>query len=104
MLQRPLEPSQYTSGAYRSALVAAGITCSMSRRGHCWDNAPAESFWGRLKEELFPMTRWKTKAEALAAVKEYVDSYYNIKRIKIRLGFFSPVEYEVQHALVAKAA
>ena len=96
--------TQYTSQAYRSALVAAGITCSMSRRGQCWDNSPAESFWARLKEELFPMTRWKTKAEALAAIKEYVDGYYNIKRIKIRLGFFSPVEYEVQHGLIARAA
>ena len=96
--------TQYTSQMYRRALLAAGITCSMSRRGQCWDNAPAESFFGRLKEELFPLTRWKTKAEALAAIKGYIDSYYNLKRIKIRLGYFSPVEYELQRGLAAHAA
>lgn len=96
--------AQYTSQAYRGALVVSGIICSISRRGQCWDNAPAESFFGRLKEELFPTTKWKTKAEALIAIKEYIDGYFNVKRIKIRLGYFGPVEYELQRGLVARVA
>lgn len=96
--------TQYTSRIYRRALESHGIICSMSRKGQCWDNATAESFFGRFKEELCPVKRWPTKSEAVVAIKEYIDSYYNVKRIKLRLGNLSPVEYELQHGLSQKAA
>ena len=75
----------------------------MSRRGQCWDNAPAESFFGRSKEELFPANRWTTKATALAEINNYIGEYYSLKGIKLRLGCFSPVEYELGNMLVAQA-
>ena len=57
-----------------------------------------------MKEELFPAGRWTTKATALAKITKYIGEYYNLKRIKLRLGFFSPVEYEFNNMLVAQAA
>ena len=69
-LRRLLEPKQYASQAYRDALAAHGIECSMSRKGDCWDNAVAESFFGTLKTELVYRTRWTTRLEARTAVFE----------------------------------
>ena len=70
----------------------------MSRRGQCWDNATAESFFGRLKEELFPFEPWDTKEQAIKAIEEYIKSYYNCHRIKKSIGYCSPVAYELSAA------
>ena len=96
--------SQYTSGIYRDLLTKHGIVCSMSRRGQCWDNSVAESFFGRLKEELMPYGGWETRADAIDAVSEYIDCFYNLQRIQKRLGYMSPVGYELLSSSAQVAA
>jgi putative transposase len=76
----------------------------MSRRGQCWDDAPGESIFGRIKEELFALKRWPTRAAAEAEIERYLMSYFNAKRTKKRLGYLSPVDYELRHGLRALAA
>ena len=89
--------SQYASHDYRALLGAEGITCSMSRRGNCWDNAVVESFFGTLKTELAETT-WPTRAAAVAAVADYIDMFYNRQRRHSSLGYLSPVAFELQQA------
>src|SRR5262245_45239572 len=72
--------SQYTAGAYRAALVAHGIRCSMSRTGDCLDNALAESCFATLKRELMPEEGWPTQAEARAAMFAWIAVYDNRQR------------------------
>jgi transposase InsO family protein len=62
---------------YRDALDARGITCSMSRRADCWDNAVAESFFGTLKNELIYRQPWLTRKAARDAISEYIEIFYN---------------------------
>jgi putative transposase len=85
---------QYASTAYRAELARHGIECSMSRRGNCWDNAPMESFFASLKKELVHGADFATRAEARAAVVEYIEVFYNTKRRHSSLGYVSPAEYE----------
>ena len=96
--------SQYTSAPYQLALNKFGMQCSMSRKGQCWDNAAAESLFGRIKEELFHGRRWRTRAELQAAIENYIDCFYNAQRIQKRLDYLSPVEYELRHAAAQFAA
>ena len=86
--------SQYASEHYQSLLARHGITCSMSRRGDCWDNAPMESFFASLKKELVHGTDFATRASARVAVVEYIEVFYNSKRRHSSLGYVSPAEYE----------
>jgi len=86
--------SQYASDHYQSLLARHGITCSMSRRADCWDNAPMESFLASLKKELVHDADFATRAEARAAVVEYIEVFYNTKRRHSSLGYVSPAEYE----------
>jgi putative transposase len=86
--------SQYASGHYQRLLGRHGITCSMSRRGDCWDNAPMESFFASLKKELVHQENYPTRAEARASVFEYIEVFYNRVRRHSALGYLSPVEYE----------
>ena len=85
---------QYASNEYRKALSYAGIRCSMSRKGDCWDNAVAESFFGTLKTELAHRSRWKTRSHARTAIFEYIEVFYNRKRRHSYLGYLSPAQYE----------
>jgi putative transposase len=86
--------SQYASDAYRARLKELGITASMSRKGNCYDNAFAETFFGTLKNELVYRTHFKTRAEAQVAIFEYIEVFYNRKRIHSSLGYLTPVAYE----------
>lgn len=86
--------SQYASQAYRSALKAAGIVPSMSRKGNCWDNAVAESQFATLKTEMARDCLWNNLDDALRDVFEYIEIFYNRKRKHSALGYISPVEYE----------
>jgi transposase InsO family protein len=95
--------SQYASDDYRALLGAAGIVCSMSRRGNCWDNAVVESFFGTLKTELAEIT-WPTRAAAVVAVTDYIDVFYNRRRRHSSLGYISPVAFELQQARCHVAA
>ena len=86
--------SQYASEHYQRLLAKHGITCSMSRRGDCWDNAPMESFFASLKKELVHGADFATRAEARAAAVEYIEVFYNTQRRHSSLGYVSPAEYE----------
>ena len=88
--------SQYASGDYRAALEAAGIACSMSRRGNCWDNAVAESFFGTLKSELIHAQNFVTREVAKTTIVEWIEVFYNRQRIHSTLNYRSPVQFE-QH-------
>lgn len=86
--------SQYAAKAYRVALDAAGIECSMSRRGNCWDNAVAESFFSTLKTEMVHDVIFTSRAEAKTAIAEWIEIFYNGKRRHSTLDYLSPVEFE----------
>lgn len=88
--------SQYASGAFQALLSGAGIVCSMSRKGNCWDNAPLESFFATLKNELVYHQRYDTRAEARSDIFRYIESWYNSKRLHSSLDYLSPAEYELQ--------
>jgi putative transposase len=66
----------------------------MSRRGDCWDNAVAESFFASLKLELVYQVQWQTRAEARTAIFEYLELFYNRRRRHSSLGYLNPVEFE----------
>lgn len=95
---------QYASDEYRRRLSARKIQCSMSRKGDCWDNAVAESFFGTLKTELAHRTRWSTREEARAAVFEYIEVFYNRQRLHSSLGYLSPVEFEKRYQVSQQVA
>ena len=86
--------SQYCSPKYREMLDQFGMNASMSRKGNCYDNAPMESFWGTLKQELVHHRRYRTRQEAIQEITEYIEVFYNRQRRQARLGYLSPVAYE----------
>jgi transposase InsO family protein len=86
--------SQYASEHYQLLLEKHGIACSMSGRGDCWDNAPMESFFASLKKELVHDADFATRAQARAAIFEYIEVFYNLKRRHSSLGYVAPAEYE----------
>lgn len=86
--------SQYASDDYIDALESRGITRSMSRKGDCWDNAVAESFFATLKKELIHRTSFKTRQAALEAIFDYIEVYYNRQRRHSNNEFLSPAFYE----------
>jgi putative transposase len=90
--------SQYASDAYRALLASRGIEASMSRKGNCWDNAVAESFFGTLKRELVHREAYAGRDEARRSVFEYIEVFYNRRRRHSTLGYRSPVEFEARFA------
>jgi putative transposase len=88
--------SQYASHDYRDALDELGVVCSMSRKGNCWDNAVAESFFATLKTELIYPRRFATKAEAREAIFDFIEGFYNPRRRHSTLGYVSPMEFEMK--------
>jgi len=88
--------SQYASDSHRKILAQHGIIQSMSRKGNCWDNAVAESFFHSLKTELVHHMNFKTRDEARREIFEYIEVFYNQIRIHSANGYLSPVEYEKQ--------
>ena len=90
--------SQYASDDFQARLEASGILCSMSRRGNCWDNAPVESFFGTLKQELVNRCHFATRDVARREVFKYIEAWYNRQRRHSSLGYLSPAEFE-QRAL-----
>lgn len=86
--------SQYASNNFKAVLAQNEFVGSMSRKGDCWDNAVAESFFHTLKVELVHRTIFKTREEAKRKIFEYVEMYYNGKRAHSTLGYLSPLEYE----------
>lgn len=87
--------SQYCSKEYQKELSKKNFICSMSRKGNCWDNAPMESFWGKLKTEWLYGRRFRTRAEAKQAVFEYIELFYNRKRSRSVNGYVPPLQMGV---------
>lgn len=90
--------SPYASEDYRRALAVHAMTPSMSRTGDCWDNAVVESFFSTLKNELVYRTTFVDHAAARAALLQYIEGFYNRRRLHSALGYLSPVEYEKRQA------
>ena len=96
--------SNYTAKDYRQALTDRGIQCSMSRKGNCWDNAVAESFFATIKKELIHRFTFTTRREATAAIFEYIEVFYNRVRKHSKLGYTSPAEFRRNNQPAAVAA
>ena len=96
--------SQYTSKAFKKALRSVGARSSMGSKGDCFDNSMAESFFATLKEELIYRGTWPTKRRAIAAVIDYIENFYNVRRRHSALGNISPLEYEIGLMSIRRAA
>ena len=96
--------SQYCAHDYRKLVKQFGMEASMSRRGNCYDNAPMESFWGSLKNELVHHQNYATRADAQAAIQEYIESFYNRQRRHSRLGNVPPALFAKNFSKQPQAA
>jgi putative transposase len=85
--------SQYCAYDYRAMLDQFGLVASMSRKGNCFDNAPMESFWGSLKNELIHHWKFSTRGEAQTVIQEYIEVFYNRQRRHSRLGYEAPAVF-----------
>ena len=94
LLHHSDQGSQYTSEDFQRLLADQGITCSMSRKGDCWDNAAMESFFSTLKLERTNRKRYVTRDEARADVFDYIERFYNPRRRHSTLGLVSPDQFE----------
>lgn len=94
MLSHSDRGSQYASSGYREKLKLLNITASMSRKGNCYDNSFAESFFATLKKELIYRTEYKNKEEAKKDIFQYIEIWYNRKRIHSSIGYMTPVQFE----------
>ncbi|WP_096186060.1 IS3 family transposase [Evansella halocellulosilytica] len=88
--------TQYASKEYRQRLESYGMEASMSRTGNCYDNACVESFFSVLKKELLKGRRFKTKEQAYTSMFQYIEFFYNRKRIHSSIGYLSPMQYAKQ--------
>jgi len=85
--------SQYCSHEYQGLISKFGLKASMSGSGNCFDNAPMESFWGIIKQELINHRHYRSRREAIEDITEYIEIFYNRQRLQARLGYLSPVAY-----------
>ena len=91
--------SQFTSYEWQEFLEQHNLTQSMSRRGNCWDNAVAESFFNLLKRERIRRRKYKTRADARQDAFDYIEFFYNPQRKHVRNGMLSPIAFEQQQKL-----
>jgi putative transposase len=96
--------SQYASNAYATALTGFGMVQSMSRKGNCWDNAVAESFFGTLEQELVQGGVWADLAAADSAVADYIHNFYNHERRHSKNDYLSPVDFEAHNQAAERQA
>ena len=89
--------SQYASHEYQQLLAEHGVLSSMSRKGNCWDNAVAESFFASFKVELVYQSHWRTRTQARSEVFDYIELFYNRQRRHSALGYLCPHEFELSH-------
>ena len=94
LLHHSDQGSQYTSEDFQRLLASQGVTCSMSRRGDCWDNAAMESFFSTLKRERVYRRQYATRDEARADVFDYIERFYNPRRRHSTLGLVGPDQFE----------
>jgi len=97
---------QYTSADYASFARANGVVLSVGMAGQCWDNAVAESFFAIIKRELIDTRAWPTRAGLQMAIFDYIEGWYNTRRLHSSLGYLSPAEYEAKfhHTVNRQAA
>ena len=88
---------QYTSKDFAELARNNGVVLSVGRKGECWDNAVAESFFATIKRELIYTRAWPTRAGLRRAVFEYIEGWYNTRRLHSTLGYMSPAKYEALH-------
>ena len=88
--------NQYRASLYQTLLTRRGVVMSMSRKGNCYDNAPVESFFSSLKNELVRHRQFQNQAEAQGTIEDYIDRFYNRQRLHQALGYRSPEEFERQ--------
>ena len=88
---------QYTSADYGELARANGVVLSVGRKGECWDNAVAESFFATIKRELVDTRAWPTRAGLHRAVFDYIEGWYNVRRLHSSLDYCSPAEWEAVH-------
>jgi len=88
--------TQYAASRYQLYLESNGATCSMSRKGNCWDNAVVESFFHTLKTELIYSQRFDTRGQAKNMIFEWIEVFYNRQRLHSTLGYMAPAQYEEQ--------
>lgn len=88
--------SPYGSADYRAVLCSHGIIASMSRKGDCWDNAVAESFFATLRAELVDHQQYATRDAANASISDYIEGFYNIERRHSHLDYLNPIEFELR--------
>ena len=93
--------SQYTSHDFAKLARDNGVRLSVGRTGECWDNAVAESFFATIKRELIETRPWPTRSGLRRAIFDYVEGWYNTKRLHSSLGYLSPAAYEAQYCRVA---
>ena len=86
--------SQYTSAQFATAATELGVVLSVGRKGECWDNAVGESFFATIKNELLENQAWPSHRECRAAIFEYIEGWYNTRRLHSSLGYLSPADYE----------
>ena len=96
VLRRPVEFAQYTSAQYRRLADQHGVRLSVGRRGQCWDNAVAESFFATIKTELLDRRPWPTRAAAHKAIFNWIEDWYNTRRRHSTLDYLSPAAYEAR--------
>jgi putative transposase len=96
--------SPYASDDYRAELRAHRVRRSMSRKGDCWDNSVAESFFATLRAELVDHERYPTREAALRSIGDYIDNFYNVERRHSHLGYLNPVEFELRSNLQRRVA
>jgi putative transposase len=96
--------SVYASADYRNALEVLGAIVSMSRKGNCWDNAVAESFFATLKGECLDHETLFTRTRATAVIGDYINEFYNLYRTHSTIGYLSPIEFELKLQSAHEAA
>ncbi len=93
--------SQYASHEYQKRLLKYGMKCSMSRKGNCYDHACIESFHSVLKKELVYLEKFRTRKEAQSRIFEYIEFFYNRKRVHSAIGYLTPFQYEQMYGQIA---
>lgn len=96
--------SPYASDDYRKAVAAHAMVASMSRKGDCWDNAVAESFFATLRAELVDDERYPTRRAAEISIGDYIERFYNVERLHSHLDYVSPIEFELKARVTEIAA
>jgi transposase InsO family protein len=94
----------YASHEYRQALAMHRMVPSMSRKGDCWDNAVAESFFATLRAELLDHVRHESPRAAETSIHNYIEGFYNVDRLHSYLDYVSPIEFELRRQMIGSAA